>query len=52
MGLVLVICDFIYFILVPYLTKKGTLMNIAFKTKIVNQKGNYLVNLIKKELFI
>jgi len=52
LALVLLVLNFTYFILIPFLNKKGTLFNIALKVSIANIKGNRFINLIKKELFI
>ncbi|MDR2829177.1 MAG: RDD family protein [Mycoplasmataceae bacterium] len=52
MALVLICINFCYFVIIPFLNKKGTLFNLAFKIRIYNAKKNYFINLLRKELFI
>ncbi|GMO14402.1 MAG: hypothetical protein Ta2E_04700 [Mycoplasmoidaceae bacterium] len=51
-ALCLLCINFLYFIAIPFLNKKGTLGNITLKLRIYKKKGNYFFNLIKKELFL
>ncbi|MDR2636610.1 MAG: hypothetical protein LBB95_02000 [Mycoplasmataceae bacterium] len=51
-SLVFVSLNTIYFILIPYLNKKGTLVMLIAKYRFHNMKDNYLFNLFRHELFI